>query len=74
MKSITIFPKNKKQESLLKSLLEEMGVNFQFDTESDNTKLTKEEFYSKIDLSIKQAKQGNTKHLSEEEQKELLGL
>jgi len=74
MKSITIFPKNKKQESLLKSLLEEMGVNFQFDTESDNTKLTKEEFYSKIDFSIKQAEQGNTKHLSEEEQKELLGL
>ena len=70
MGSITIYPKNKKQAFLLKSLLEEMKIRFE--TEEDNTLLLEEAFYAKIDKSIAQAELGKTKILSEEEQKELL--
>ncbi|MEX1189470.1 MAG: DUF2683 family protein [Bacteroidia bacterium] len=74
MESITIYPKNEKQKSLLKSLLEELKVRFEIGEKKDDSIFTEQEFYSKIDKSIKQAKVGRTKILSKEEQKELLGL
>lgn len=73
MESITIYPKNEKQKSLLKSLLEEMKVRFEIAKYNDETLLSENEFYAKIDRSIKQAQNGQTKVLSKEQQKELLG-
>lgn len=74
MESITIYPKSKKQKKLLKSLLEEMKVRFEISEPKDDTLMTEEEFYAKIDRSIQQAKEGNVKTMTREKQKELLGL
>ncbi|NGM60845.1 hypothetical protein G5B30_02825 [Sphingobacterium sp. SGG-5] len=57
MESITIYPKSKKQQSLLKSLLEEMKVRFEIG-KSDDTAMSEEEFYKKIDLAKEDIKQG----------------
>ena len=74
MESITVYPKNKKQHSLLKSLLEEMKVPFEVSSANDETLLSETEFLAKIDKSISQAEQGLTKLLPEDKQKEFLGL
>ena len=37
MESITIYPKNEKQKSLLKSLLEEMKVKFEISTTKEDS-------------------------------------
>lgn len=74
MDSITIYPKSEKQKTLLKSLLEEMKVRFEISKPDDDTLMTEEEFYAKIDRSIKQAEEGNVKILTKERQKGLLGL
>lgn len=74
MESITIYPKNEKQKSLLKSLLEEMKVRFEMGKPNDETLLSEKEFYAKIDKSIEQAENGKLKTLAKDRQKELLGL
>lgn len=74
MDSITIYPKNEKQKSLLKSLLEEMKVRFEIGKSDESTVLTEDEFIAKIDKSINQAESGKTKKLSKDEQKKFLGL
>lgn len=74
MESITVYPKNEKQKSLLKSLLEEMKVRFEIATSKDETLLSEKDFFAKIDKSITQAENGKTKPFSKEKQKELLGL
>lgn len=73
MESITIYPKDEKQKSLLKSLLEELKVRFEMG-EKDETLLSEEDFYKKIDKSIAQAESGNKKILPKDKQKEFLGL
>jgi len=74
MESITIYPKNEKQKSLLKSLLEEMKVRFEVGGSDEQTLLTENEFITKIDKSIEQADSGKTKKLAQNEQKQFLGL
>ena len=74
MDSITIYPKNEKQKTLLKSLLEEMKVRFEVGKSDQETLLSESEFISKIDQSILQAASGKTKKLSKTEQKQFLGL
>ncbi|MBK8749106.1 MAG: hypothetical protein IPM04_15195 [Saprospiraceae bacterium] len=74
MDSITIYPKNEQQNSLLKSLLEEMKVRFEIGGSDDQTLLSETEFFAKIDKSIKQAESGSTKILTKDQQKELLSL
>ncbi len=71
MESITIYPKNERQKSLLKSLLEELKVRFEM---GDDALLSEKEYFSKIDKSIEQAENGEVKTLSKDKQKELLGL
>ena len=73
MESITIYPKDEKQKSLLKSLLEELKVRFEFG-EKDETLLSEEDFYKKIDKSIEQAESGKTKNLSKDKQREFFNL
>ncbi len=74
MESITIYPKNEKQKSLLKSLLEEMKVKFEISTTKEDSFMSEKDFYAKIDRSILQAKEGKTKTLSKDQQKDFLGL
>lgn len=74
MENITIYPKNEKQKSLLKSLLEEMKVRFEIGNPKDDTLLSEKDFFDKIDRSISQAELGKTRTLSKQEQKEFLGL
>lgn len=73
MESITIYPKDEKQKSLLKSLLEELKVRFEIG-EKDETLLSEEDFYKKIDKSIEQAESGKTTKISKDKQKEFLNL
>lgn len=74
MEKITVYPRNAKQKSLLKSLLEEMKVRFEIAITKDETLLSEKDFYAKIDKSITQAENGNTKPLTKDKQKDLLGL
>lgn len=74
MDSITIYPKNEKQKSLLKSLLEEMKVRFEIRKSDEETSLSENEFIAKLDKSILQADSGKTKKLTKDQQKKLLGL
>ncbi|MFA9188485.1 DUF2683 family protein [Flavobacterium sp. FBOR7N2.3] len=74
MDSITIYPKNEKQKSLLKSLLEEMKVRFEIGKSDEETSLSENEFIAKIDKSILQADSGKTKKLTKDQQKKFLGL
>ncbi len=73
MESITIYPKDEKQKSLLESLLTKSKVKFEID-KNHTPLLSEEDYYRKIEHSIKQAESGHTKTLSKEEQKKLLGL
>ena len=74
MERITVYPRNAKQKSLLKFLLEEMKVRFEIETKKDETLLGEKDFFAKIDKSIIQAENKNTKQLPKNKQKEFLGL
>ncbi len=74
MESITVYPKNAKQKSLLKSLLEEMKVRYEIAASNGETVLSEKDFFAKIDKSIAQSENGDTKTLSKDQQKEFLGL
>lgn len=51
MESITIYPTNEKQKSLLKSLFEEMKLRFEISANKEETLLSEKDFYDKIDGS-----------------------
>ena len=74
MDSITIYPKNEKQKSLLKSLLEEMKVRFEMAQNDEDLLLTEKEYVDKIDKSLQQAELGQTQKLDKNQQREFLGL
>lgn len=72
MEPIIIYPKNPHQYSVIKALLEEMKVKFKAPaTEKDETLMTKEEFYAKIDRAVKQAEAGKKIKLTPTMEKEL---
>jgi len=50
-----------------------MKIRFDI-AQSNDTLLTEEEFFAKIDHSIQQAEEGKVKTLTKEKQKEFLGL
>lgn len=70
---IKISPKNKKQDLLLKAILQEMNIDFEA-LDKDFSLMSEKEFFDKIDLAVSQAEKGETLILSEENQKEFLGL
>jgi hypothetical protein len=74
MESIIIYPKNAKQKTMLKSLLEEMKIQFEIASTKDETSLNEEDYYAKLDKSISQAEAGKTKCLPKDKQKEFLGI
>ncbi|MBE8715551.1 hypothetical protein [Sphingobacterium hungaricum] len=74
MESITIYPENENQKALIKSMLEEMNVPYEISKADEGVLLSEKEFYAKLDHSILQAEQGEVISLSEDKQKEFLGL
>ena len=72
MEPIIIYPKNSHQYSVIKALLEEMKVKFKAPIkEKDETLMTEEEFYAKINRAAKQAEAGKKIKLTPELEKEL---
>jgi hypothetical protein len=74
MESIIIYSKHAKQKTMLKSLLEEMKIQFEIASTKDETSLNEEEYYAKLDKSISQAEAGKTKCLPKDKQKEFLRI
>ena len=74
MESITIYPKNEEQKSLLKLLLQELRVHFEIESNNDKTLSDEKAYYGKLDKSIAQAEKGETKRLTEPAQKQFLGI
>lgn len=72
MENIIITPENKKQFTAIKNFLEEMKIRFRTEKE-DDTLMTEEEFYAKIDKSKQQAREGKVHRLTPELEKELFG-
>lgn len=72
MENIIVYPKNKKQQTLLQSMLKEMNIRFEIE-EDDDTRMTKEEFYAKIEKAKQEAREGKLHRLTPELEKELFG-
>lgn len=71
METIIIMPENKKQFVAIKSFLKAVNIRFRREKE-DDTLMTEEEFYAKIDHSIKQAEEGKVVEYTPELRKKLL--
>ncbi len=72
MDTLIVKPENKKQLSLLKALLKEMEINFKVKSaDSEKIKMTKEEFFERIDRSMEEVKKGNFVTLTPELEKEI---
>lgn len=69
MENIIIIPQSEKQSSVIKAFLEEMKIHFK--VKNDNELMSEDEFYAKIDKSIKQSEEGKVQHLTSEFKKEL---
>ncbi|AQW92987.1 hypothetical protein [Elizabethkingia anophelis] len=67
MEKLLIIPENKRQLDLLKSLLKEMKIKFVPTSVEDDTKMSKEEYYSKLD----NAKKGKKTLITPELRKQL---
>jgi hypothetical protein len=74
MEGITIYPKNKKQKLLLKSLLEGMKIPFVIVESVDKSKMSKSKYIAKIEKSIKQSELGQRKEIFKNQQKIFLDL
>jgi len=70
MENIIIIPENKKQFSAIKTFLEEMKIRFKTEKQ-DDTLMTEEAFYAKIDQAKKQAKEGKVIEYTPELEKKL---
>ncbi len=64
MENIIIIPESKKQSSVIKAFLKEMKIRFE--VEKDDTEMTKEEFFAKIDRAKQEVKEGKVKPLTPE--------
>jgi hypothetical protein len=73
MESITVYPKNEKQKSLLKSLLEEMKVRFEIATSKDETILSEKVFLQKLTNQYLKLKMGKLKYYLKTSKKSFWG-
>lgn len=69
MENIIIIPETERQSSVIKAFLIEMKIHFK--VKKDNALMIDDEFYQKIDDSIKQSEEGKVHSLSPELKKEL---
>src|SRR5690625_1518916 len=68
MNNLIVYPKNKNKQNLLESMLKEIGRDFEVE-EADETQMTKDEFYAKIE----EAREGKVHKFTPELEKELFG-
>ncbi len=66
MENIIIIPESKKQSSVIKAFLKEMKVRFE--VEKDDTEMTKEEFFAKIDRAKQEVKEGKVTRINTTEE------
>ena len=71
MENIIIMPETNQQSSMVKTFLKEMKVRFK--VKEDDTNMTKEEFFKKIDEAKQEVRDGKTTLLTSELEKELFG-
>ncbi len=69
MENIIIIPETERQASVIKAFLEEMKIHFK--VKDDESLMSEEEFYAKIDKSIKQSEEGKVHSLSPDLKKEI---
>lgn len=74
MNSIIVYPRTEQQRSLLQSLLQELNIRFELSSKQEETQLSEEDFYAKIDRSVEQATAGRTQNLPADKQQDFLGL
>ncbi len=72
MENIIIMPENKKQFTAIKNFLEEMKVRFRTEKE-DDTLMTEEDFYAKIDEAKQEAREGKIVRYTPELRQKLFG-
>ena len=66
MEQIIIIPKNEKQSSIIKAFLEEMKIHFK--TGQDNSQMSEDEFYVKIDKAKQQVREGKGRLIKNKEE------
>ncbi len=66
MENIIIIPESKKQSSVIKAFLKEMKIRFE--VEKDDTEMTKEEFFAKIDRAKQEVKEGKVTRINTTEE------
>ena len=76
MNSLVIYPTTTHQFSLLKELLKEMKIRFAITKaeETDDTLMSKTEYFAMLDERIKSAERGNVHRLTPEVEMELFGI
>ena len=73
MNSLVIYPTTNHQFSLLKELLEEMRIRFTITEKTDDSLMSKAEYFAMLDERIKSAEQGNVHRLTPEAEMKLFG-
>lgn len=66
MENIIIIPESKRQSSIIKAFLKEMKIRFE--VEKDDTEMTKEEFFAKIDRAKQEVKEGKVTRINTTEE------
>ncbi len=69
MENIIIIPETERQASVIKAFLEEMKIHFK--VKNNDSLMSEDEFYEKIEASIKQTDEGKVHQLSPDLKKEL---
>ncbi|MCJ8498390.1 hypothetical protein MVI27_08965 [Chryseobacterium salipaludis] len=62
MENIIIIPESKKQSAVIKAFLKEIKIRFE--VEKDDTEMTKEEFFAKIDRAKQEVKEGKVTRIN----------
>ncbi len=66
MENIIIIPESKKQSAVIKAFLKEIKIRFE--VEKDDTEMTKEEFFAKIDRAKQEVKEGKVTRINTTEE------
>ena len=74
MERLIVYPKTVEQKTLLQALLQEMNISFESGAGKEETLLSEEEFYAKIDASARQEAAGLSQRLTVNKQAEFLDL
>lgn len=74
MSNLIVYPRTEHQLSLLQALLQELNIKFELTAVQDETQLSEDAFYARIDRAANQAANGQSHLLPKGKQQEFLGL